>query len=101
VAAHALADVEERAKPVEQLQRTWRRPAAYSLDNLGSSLTQLRSRNSIPCSSKVRLIALRFRTCIGGISSTFSHREIAECETWQQADNSRTDQLSNARAARI
>jgi hypothetical protein len=50
-------------------------------------------------SDQHRLIASRLRAYI--VLSTFSHREIADCETSQRSDNSRTDQLSNARAARI
>ena len=69
-------------------------------DDLGSSLTPSSPRNSIPCSSKVRRIALRFRPCIASVPSTLSPREIADRETRQRLDRSRTDHLSNARAAR-
>jgi hypothetical protein len=67
-----------------------------------NSLTQSSPRNSIPCSSKTRRILLRFCTCIEGVLLPRSLREIADCERsphW--SDNSRTDQFSNARAARI
>jgi len=63
-----------------------------------SSLTPSSPRNSIPCST--RWIAVRFRTCIGGVPLTCSPREIADCETLHLSDNSRTDHFSNARAAR-
>jgi hypothetical protein len=43
---------------------------------------------------------LRFRACITSVPSTLSPREIADRETRQRSDSSRTDHLSNARAAR-
>jgi Primase C terminal 2 (PriCT-2)/RepB DNA-primase from phage plasmid len=44
--------------------------------------------------------ALRFRICIASVPSTLSLREIADRETRQRSDSSRTDHLSKARAAR-
>ena len=73
----------------------------------GGSLSRLRrsrmpfpSRNSTPCFSNVTLIALRFRSCIRGLPSTLSAREIAECDTPHRLASSRADQLRSARAAR-
>ena len=86
------------AKPVQTL---------YSLNLFGGSLSRLRrsrtpfaSRNSTPCFSNVTLIALRFRSCMRGLPSTLSAREIAECDTPHRLASSRADQLRSARAAR-
>jgi hypothetical protein len=80
--------------------RAWIRWTQFSSRRGSSILTPLKSRNSIPCSSKIVRIALKFRSCIGGVPPTFSPREIAERETPHRSDKSRTDHLSNARAAR-
>jgi hypothetical protein len=88
------------AKMLPSSGRGRRIDGQFSSRRGSSSLTPLKSRNSIPCSSKIVRIALKFRSCIGGVPSTFSPREIAERETPQRSDKSRTDHLSNARAAR-
>ena len=62
--------------------------------------TPLSPKNSIPCFSNVTLIELRFRTCMGGLPSTFSARAIAECDTPHRPASSRADHLRKARAAR-
>ena len=71
-----------------------------SLSRLRSSLTPFASRNSIPCFSNVTLIVLRFRSCMRGLPSTLSARDIAECDTPHRLASSRADQLRSARAAR-
>jgi hypothetical protein len=71
-----------------------------SLSRLRSSRVPFPSRNSTPCFSNVTLIALRFRSCMRGLPSTLSAREIAECDTPHRLASSRADQLRSARAAR-
>jgi len=72
----------------------------YRAAHLIINLTPSSSRNSIRCSSKTCRIVLRFRACMGGMPLTRSLREIADREMRHWSDNSRTDQFSNARAAR-
>lgn len=88
------------AKPVQTFYSLISFLFGGSLSRLRSSRMPFPSRNSTPCFSNVTLIALRFRSCMRGLPSTLSAREIAECDTPHRLASSRADQLRSARAAR-